>query len=79
MANNRVPSISALDHTLLVLLGEIVANITMCSPFVHLLVAFYSRIQTLLPSLGTLMDNDPREEDDSIVCHIIPLFSPLRS
>ena len=61
------------------LLGEIMANITMCSHIVYLLVAFYRRIQTLLPSLGTLMDGDPREEGDSIVCHIIPLCAPLRS
>ena len=32
---------SAPDHTLLDRLEEILANITMCSPFVHLLVAFY--------------------------------------
>ena len=58
---------------------EILASITMCSPIFHLLVAFYRIIQTLLPSLGTFMDSDPREEDDSIVCHIIPLCASLSS
>ena len=49
---------------------EILASIEMCSPFVHLLVSFYRKIQTLLPSLGTLMDGDPREGGDSIVCSL---------
>ena len=62
-----------------ILLGEILASIIMCSHIVHLMVAFYSIIQTLLPSLGTFMDGDPREGDDSIVCQIIPLCAPLRS
>ena len=32
----------------------ILADITMCSPILHLMVALYRRIQILLPSLGTL-------------------------
>ena len=66
-------STSALDCILLDCLKEILANITMCSPFVHLLVAFYRWIQSLLLSLGTLVDGDWREGDASIVCHMIQL------
>ena len=45
--------------------------------FFHLLVDFYRIIQTLLPSLGTLMDSDKREKDDSIVCHIYSILCSL--
>ena len=44
------------------------ANITMCSHFILLMVAIYRKIQILLPFLGTLVDGDLRERVDSFVC-----------
>ena len=79
MANNWFPSISALDHMLLVLLGEILASIIMCSQVFHLLVAFYRIIQILLPSLGTLwMVTQERGMIPSCATNI-PLCAPLIS
>ena len=46
------------------------ANITMCSHFFLLMVAIYRQIQILLPSLGTLVDSDPRVGVDSFMCSI---------
>ena len=41
--------------------------ITMCSHFFLLMVAFYRKNLNPLPSLGTIMDNDPRVGIDSIL------------
>ena len=79
MANNWVPSISAPDHTLQVLLGAILTSITMCSQNFHLLVAFYRRIQILLPSLGTLCMVTQEREMIPLCATNIPLCAPLMS
>ena len=60
-------------------LGEILASITMCSPFVHLLVAFYRRIQILLPSLGTLWIVTQERRVIPLCVTFIPLCAPLMS
>ena len=46
------------------------ASITMCSHFVLLMVEIYRQIKILLPTLGTLVDSDPRGGVDSIVCSL---------
>ena len=51
MANNWVPSISSLDHTLLVFLGAILSSITMCSQVFHFLVAFIRELKSSFPLL----------------------------
>ena len=65
-------------HTIGLLMSNL-ASITMCSHFAHLLVAIYRRIQILFPSLGTLVDGDPRERVDSFVCPLDSLVCPLDS
>ena len=71
--------IIAPDHTLLVFLGAILASITMCSQVFHLLVAFYRRIQILLPSLGTLCMVTQERGMIPLCSTNIPLCAPLMS
>ena len=79
MANNWVPSIFSSESHTAGIAWEILANITMCSQVLHLMVALYGRIQILLPSLVTLWMVTQERGMIPLCATNIPSCAPLMS